>query len=139
MAKRDVVATEKIISGFDLPERRVLAAIVQFAVDDIRRGNRHAQKAQLFLVSNVFCFMCHVLGLNKSDIQRALLSEDFIAKEGWHESEPMAEDAPPKKSKRRKADNAVQEDAEFDFVGDVSLEPDPEPITYIHTFNSRSI
>lgn len=139
MAKRDVVATEKIISGFDLPERRVLAAVVQFAVDDIRRGNRRAQKAQLFLVSNVFCFMCHVLGLNKSDIQRALLSEDFIAKEGWRESEPMAEDAPPKKSKRRKADNAVQRDAEFDFVGDVSLEPDPEPIAYIHTFNSRSI
>jgi len=147
MAKWDAV-----IERIDWPQRALLTAIIQLAVFDIRNGNRHAQQAQFFLVSNVFCFLCQVLGLNKSDIQRALLPADFIAQEGWRESEPMLEIAPPQKGRPRKHTSATsayirrieQEQQQKRELSDAELfgiqfMEDSEPITYTHTFNSRSI
>lgn len=147
MAKWDAA-----IERMDWPQRALLSAIIQLAVDDIRSGNRHAQQAQFFLVSNLFCFLCQVLGLNKLDIQRALLPADFIAKEGWRESEPMLEVAPPKKGRPRKHTAATsaylrrvameqQQENEFSDVELFGIEftEDSEQITYTHTFNSRSI
>lgn len=135
MAKRDVVATERAINKIDLRERHLLAAIIQLAAYDIQQNAKKKRQAEAFLCGQHFQRICFYLGLDGNSIRDRLVS-----KQSQQQLQANLQCLIPAKTViRRKQEDAGNEDADFDVVGDVELEPQPEPITYSRTFSSKDV